>query len=72
MRGDLTLNFMAQIHTSVTLLASRDLTWNSGRLTCQHVNGSDLRITFRERLKNTVLHNWMNVLHCVEIKAKAK
>jgi hypothetical protein len=35
-RGDLTLNSMAQIHTSVTLLTSRDLAWNSGRLTCQH------------------------------------
>jgi hypothetical protein len=32
----LTLNSMAQIHTSVTLLTSRDLAWNSGRLTCQH------------------------------------
>jgi hypothetical protein len=35
-RGDLTLNSMAQIHTSVTLLTSRDLAWRSGRLTCQH------------------------------------
>jgi len=26
-RGDLTLNSMAQIHTSVTLFTSRDLTW---------------------------------------------
>jgi hypothetical protein len=26
--GDLTLNSMAQIHTSVTLLMSRDLTWH--------------------------------------------
>jgi len=34
-RGDLTLNSMAQIHTSVTLLTSRDLAWSSGRLTCQ-------------------------------------
>jgi hypothetical protein len=33
-RGDLTLNSMVQIHTSVTLLTSRDLTWSSGRLTC--------------------------------------
>jgi len=29
---------MAQIHTSVTLLTSRDLTWNSGRLTRQHAS----------------------------------
>jgi len=33
----LTLNSMAQIHTSVTLLKSRDLTWSSDRLT-QHNN----------------------------------
>jgi hypothetical protein len=32
------LNFMAQIHTSVTLITSRDLAWNSGRLTCQHAS----------------------------------
>jgi len=38
MRGDLTLNSMAQIHTSVTLLTSRDLTWRSGRLMCQHAS----------------------------------
>ena len=37
-RGDLTLNSMAQIHTSVTLLASHDLTWSSGRYTCQHAS----------------------------------
>jgi hypothetical protein len=35
-RGELTLNSMAHIHTSVTLLTSRDLAWNSGRLACQH------------------------------------
>jgi hypothetical protein len=35
-RGDLTLNSMVQVHTSVTLRMSRDLTWSSGRLTCQH------------------------------------
>jgi hypothetical protein len=35
-RGDLTLNSMAQIHTSVTVLTSRDLTWSCGRFTCQH------------------------------------
>jgi hypothetical protein len=35
-RGDLTLNSMAPIHTSVTLLTLRDLAWSSGRLTCQH------------------------------------
>ena len=35
-RGELTLNSMAQIHTSVALLASRDLAWRSGRFTCQH------------------------------------
>jgi hypothetical protein len=34
-RGDLTLNSTAQIHTSVTLLTSRDLAWSSGRLTCR-------------------------------------
>jgi len=27
---------MVQIHISVTLLTSRDRTWSSGRLTCQH------------------------------------
>ena len=37
-RGDLTFNSMAQIHTSVTLLRSRDLTWSSGRHTCQHAS----------------------------------
>ena len=37
-RGDLTLNSMAQIHTSVTLLTSRDLGWSSCRLTCQHAS----------------------------------
>jgi len=37
-RGDLTLNSMVQIHTSVTLLTSRDLAWSSGRLTCQHAS----------------------------------
>ena len=37
-RGDLTLNSVTQIHTSVTLLTSRDLTWSSGRLTRQHAS----------------------------------
>jgi len=37
-RDDLTLNPMAQIHTSVTLLTSRDLAWSSGRFTCQHAS----------------------------------
>ena len=37
-RGDLTLNSMKQIHTSVTLLTSRDLGWSSGRLTYQHAS----------------------------------
>ena len=37
-RGDLTLNSMAQIHTSVTLITSRDLTLSSGRLTRQHAS----------------------------------
>jgi hypothetical protein len=37
-RGELTLNSMAHIHTSVTLLTSRDLTWSSGWLTCQHAS----------------------------------
>jgi hypothetical protein len=37
-RGGLTLNSMAQIHTSVNLLTSRDLTWSSGRLTYQHAS----------------------------------
>ena len=36
------------------------------------LNGSDLRITFREPLKNTVLHTWMNVLHSVKVKVKVK
>ena len=30
------MNSVAQIHTSFTLLTSRDLAWSSGRLTCQH------------------------------------
>jgi hypothetical protein len=34
----LTLNSMAQFHTSVTLLKSRDLAWSSGRLTCQQAS----------------------------------
>jgi len=37
-RGDLTLNPMVQIHTSVTLLTSRNLAWSSGQLTCQHAS----------------------------------
>jgi len=37
-KGELTLNSMAQIHTSVTLLMSRDLAWSSGRLKCQHAS----------------------------------
>ena len=37
-RGDLTLNSMTWIHSSVTLLTSRDLTWSSGRLTRQHAS----------------------------------
>jgi hypothetical protein len=37
-RGHLTLNSLAQIQTSVTLLTSRDLAWSSGRLTCQHAS----------------------------------
>jgi hypothetical protein len=37
-RGDLTLKSMVRIHTSVTLLTSRDLAWSSGRLTCQHAS----------------------------------
>ena len=37
-RGDLTLNCMAQIHTSVTLLLSRDLARRYVRLTCQHAS----------------------------------
>jgi len=32
------LNSMAQIHTSVTLLTSRDLTWSSGRLSYQQAS----------------------------------
>ena len=35
-RGDITLNSMAQIHITLTLLTSCDLTFSSGRLTCQH------------------------------------
>jgi hypothetical protein len=38
MRGDLALKSMAQIHTSVSLLRSRDRAWSSGRLTCQHAS----------------------------------
>ena len=34
----LTLHSVAQIHTSVTLLTSRDLAWSSGRLSCQHAS----------------------------------
>jgi hypothetical protein len=36
-RGDLTLNSMEQIHTSVSLLMSRRPAWSSRQLTCQHV-----------------------------------
>ena len=47
--GDLTLNSMVQIHTSVTLLMSCDLAWSSGRLTCQHASLKFLLLhTFRE------------------------
>jgi hypothetical protein len=46
-RGDLSLNSMAQIHTSVNLLTSRDLAWSSGRLTCQHASQISA-VTFRE------------------------
>jgi len=38
MKGDLALNSMALIDTSVTVLISRDLTWSSGRLTRQHAS----------------------------------
>jgi hypothetical protein len=43
-RGDLTLNSMVQIHTSVTLLTSRDLAWSSGRhtLSSRHVSSCDV------------------------------
>jgi hypothetical protein len=37
-RGDLTLNSMVQIHTSVTLLTSCDLMWSSGWLMRQHAS----------------------------------
>ena len=37
-RGDLTLNSATPIHTFVTLLTSRDLTWSSGRFTRQHAS----------------------------------
>jgi hypothetical protein len=37
-RGDLAFNSMAQIHTSVTQLTSRDLAWSSGLLMCQHAS----------------------------------
>jgi len=47
-RGDLTLKFMAQIYTSVTLLTSRDLTWITGRLTCQHVSRPELHVRSRD------------------------
>jgi hypothetical protein len=37
-RGELTLNSMAQIHTAATLLTLRDLAWSSGWPTCQHAS----------------------------------
>jgi len=37
-RGDLTLNATAQIHTCVTLLTSRDLMRRCDRLTRQHAS----------------------------------
>ena len=37
-RCELTLNFIAHIHTSVTLLTSRVLAWSPGRLMCQHAS----------------------------------
>jgi len=37
-RGDLTLNSVALIRTSGTLLTSHDLAWITGRLTCQHAS----------------------------------
>jgi len=51
MWGDLTLNSMAQIHTSITLLTSRDLTWSFGRHTCQHASHvcrPDLHVSSRD------------------------
>jgi hypothetical protein len=48
-RGALTLNSMTQIHTSVTLLTSRDLTWSSGRLTRQHASHICCRTHFVRR-----------------------
>ena len=56
-RGDLALNSMAQIHTSVTLLTSRDVTWNRGRFTCQHASEitwrkqSDISVNLRHRIQ---------------------
>jgi len=47
-RGDLTLNSMVQIHTSVTLLTSRDLTWSSGRSRASTPLTFLLSHTFRE------------------------
>jgi hypothetical protein len=36
------------------------------------VNGSDLRITVREPLKNNMHQTWINVLHRVKVKVKTK
>jgi hypothetical protein len=47
-RRFLTLNSMVQIHTSVTLLTSRDLTWSSGRLTWQHASQRRAVVTSHE------------------------
>jgi len=35
------MNSVAQIHTSFTLLTSRDLTWSSGRHTWDHVTQAE-------------------------------
>jgi len=48
-KGNLILNSMAQIHTSVTLLMSRDLMWNSGQLTRQHTSHFCCRTHFVRR-----------------------
>jgi len=62
-RGDLTLNSMTQIHTSVTLLTSRDLTWSSGRLTRQHASHISVvaHISWGVTNASSALHEGVNI-----------
>jgi hypothetical protein len=57
-RGDLTLSYMAQIHTSVTLLTSRDLAWSSGRLTCQHASQIDMDMSYARMVRTASLTSY--------------